>query len=78
MSTNKQHATLCIRDKPSLTTHVDYVNRYPSVLQTTSYNFQSTKTTGEIGVGVVKAQKRFPKNPAQHFADLAMINRNQK
>lgn len=73
MSTNKQHATLCIRDKPSLTTHVDYVNRYPSVLQTTSYNFPSTKTTAEICVGVVKAQKRFPKNPAQHFADLVMI-----
>lgn len=73
MSTNKQHATLCIRDKPSLTTHVDYVNRYPSVLQTTSYNFPSTKTTGEICVGVVKAQKLFPKNPAQHFADLVMV-----
>ena len=73
MSTNKQHATLCIRDKPSLTSHVDYVNRYPSVLQTTSYNFPSTKTTGEICVGVVKAQKRFPKNPAQHLADLVMV-----
>lgn len=73
MSTNKQHATLCLRDKPPLTTCVDYVNRYPSVLQTTSYNFPSTKTTGEICVGVVKAQKLFPKNPAQHFADLLMV-----
>ena len=73
MSTNKPHATLCIRDKPSLTTHVDYVNRYPSVLQTTSYNFQSTETTGEICVGVVKAQKRFLKNTSQHFADHVMI-----
>ncbi len=73
MATNMQHATLCIRDKPSLTTHVDYVNRYPSVLQTTSYNFPSSKTTGEICVGVVKAQKLFQKNPAQHFADLVMV-----
>ena len=70
MSTNK---TLCLRDEPPLTTCIDYVNRYPSVLQTTSYNFPRTRTTGEICVGVVKAQKLFPKNPAQHFADLGMI-----
>ncbi|CAB4038415.1 Chromatin modification-related YNG2 [Paramuricea clavata] len=73
MSTHKQHATLCLRDEPPLTTCVDYVNRYPSVLQTTSYNFPATETTGEVCVGVVKAQKLFPKNPAQHYADLTMV-----
>lgn len=28
---------------------------------------------GEICAGVVKAQKLFCKNPAQHFADLLMV-----
>jgi len=50
-------------DSPA-TTHTDYVNRYPSSLQTTSYNFTGTKNTQEVCVGVVKGAKIFPKNPA--------------
>ena len=38
-----------------MTTRTDYVNRYNSVLQTTSYNFTATGTTSEVCVGVVKA-----------------------
>ena len=52
---------------------MDYVNKYKSVLQTTSYNFTSTKTAGEMCAGIVKAQGLYPKNPAQHSADLKML-----
>ena len=31
---------------------MDYVNKYPSVLQRTSYNFTETATTGEMCAGV--------------------------
>lgn len=58
----------------TLTTYTEYMNRYPSILQTTSYNVTGTKTTSEVCVGVVKAAKVFPKNPAQHFADLEIIS----
>ena len=56
-----------------LTTHTDYVNKYQSTLQTSSYNFPSTTTTGELCAGVVKAVPMHQKNPAQHFADLQMV-----
>ena len=73
MSTHKQHASLRLKNDLPLTTRSDYVNRYPSVLQTTSYNFPATETTGEICAGAVKAQKLYNKNPAEHFADLMML-----
>ena len=57
-----------------LTTHTDYVNRYPSILQTTSYNFTSTKITKELCAGVVKGAKIYPKNQTQHYADLEMLS----
>lgn len=44
------------------------------MLQTTSYNFTGTATTSEICAGIVKVAKVFPKNPAQHFADLEMLS----
>lgn len=78
MATNKQHATLCVKGREHLTTRTDYVNKYPSTLQTTSYNFPSTKTTGEICGGVVKAPILFEKNPAQHFADLEMLENQEE
>lgn len=73
MTTHKQHGTLCLKNEVPLTTRTDYVNRYPSVLQTTSYNFPATDTTEEICAGVVKAQPLHCKNPAQHFEDLLMV-----
>ena len=72
--TNRQHRTPVVQGHDTLTTHTDYVNKYPSTLQTTSYNFSSTKTTGELCAGVVKAQAIYSKNPAQHYADLKMIS----
>ena len=51
------------------------MNRYPSVIQTTSYNFTGTETTPELCAGVVKAQPLFLKCPAQHVADLNMLQK---
>ena len=72
--TNHQlHRSPVVRSQPILTTHTDYVNNYPSLLQTTSYNFTRTHTMGEICYGVVKGADIFPKNPAQHFSYLKML-----
>ena len=73
LDTSTTHASPAVQNKDVLTTHTDYVNRHPSILQTTSYNFTGTKTTKEKCAGVVKAAKVFPKNPTQHFADLQML-----
>ena len=37
------------------------------------YYKHATRTTGELCAGVVKAHKTFPKNPAQHSADIKML-----
>ena len=73
MATHKSHATLCISGNEALTTRTDYVNSYPSVLQTTSYNFPVTATTGEICAGDVKAPGLFAKGPPQHMADFILL-----
>lgn len=77
MATHKLHATLCVKGSEHTTTRTDYVNKYASTLQTTSYNFPSTETTGEVCAGVVNAPFLYPKNAVQHFSDLQMIE-NQK
>lgn len=74
LTTHGKHGTPAVIGQDILTTHTDYVNRYPSLLQTTSYNFTGTKSTEEICAGVVKASKVFPKNPSQHYADLEMLS----
>ena len=61
LTTNSQHPSPVVQDKLIITTHTDYVNRYPSVLQTTSYNFAETPSSLEVCVGVVKGSKIFPK-----------------
>ena len=73
MATHRLHRTPALSEHKTLTTYTDYVNKYPSTIQTTSYNFTGTKTTKEICVGVVKATAVFPKNPTQHAADLKML-----
>jgi hypothetical protein len=78
MTTSKQHGTLCLKDNLPLTTRTDYVNPYPSVLQTTCYNFPATCTTGEVCAGVVKAKPLFNKNPAQHFADMLKLQEKEE
>ena len=72
-STHSEHATLCIAEEQPLTTKTDYVNSYPSTLQTTSYNFSGTETTSEVCAGIVKAVSLHSKNPAQHAHNLNVI-----
>ena len=73
LATHNKQGTLCIQDSVPLTTNEDYVNKYPSTLQTTSYNFSSTGTAAEICAGIVKAIPLHQKNPAQHVHDLNVI-----
>lgn len=70
---HKHSKTITATHKPALTTRTDFVNAYPSVLQTTSYLFMETETTKRACVGVVKAHYVFPKNATQHAADLDML-----
>jgi len=76
--TCQQYATPTVRGNESTTTRTDYVNKYTSTLQTTSYNFTGTQSTTEICAGVVKAPTTIhPKNPCQHAADLAMLEQQE-
>ena len=47
LATHMLHRTPVVEGREILTTHTDYVNSYPSILQTSSYNFTSTKATGD-------------------------------
>ena len=79
LTTCKQYAQPVVKGKDILTTRTDYVNKYPSTLQTTSYNFTGTDTTMEVCVGVVKAPSTIhPKNPCQHSADLDMLESKEE
>ncbi len=71
--THKQHSVLQNKLTPELTTRTDFVNRYSSVLQTTSYLLMETENTPVICICVVKPQKIIPKHPGQHSADLKMV-----
>ena len=75
MATCKQYTTPTVQGKDTVT---DYVNRYNSVLQTSSYNFTATGTTSEVCVGVVKAVPIHKKKPTQHFSDLSMLCEKEK
>ena len=63
LATHNKHATPVVAE--TLTTRTDYVNKYASILQTTSYNFAGSNTTGEMCAGIVKPAELFPKNPTQ-------------
>ena len=77
MATHKLHPTLCVKGRGHITTYTDYTTKYPSKIQTTSYNFPNTETTGEICCGVVKAPILHEKNAAQHFVDTKMIQEKE-
>ena len=74
ITTCKQYAHPTVQGCDVLTTRTDYVNKYPSVLQTTSYSFSMTKSTAAVCVGVIKAVPLHKKNPAQHYSDLLMLS----
>ena len=69
--THKGRGVHC--EEMETTTRVDYVNSYSSILQTTSYHIMESNTTPQACAGIVKAQYLYPKNPAQHAADLRML-----
>ena len=73
--THRQHSALSLSDDVEVTTRADYVNKYTSTLQVSSYMFLETETTPEVCFGTVKAHMHqlFPKSPAQHMADLRML-----
>lgn len=75
LTTHRLHRSPVVRGKEILTTRTDFVNSYPSLHQTTSYNFSATQTTGLLCAGVVKGSGVFPKNPAQHAADYDMLEK---
>lgn len=64
LTSHRQYPTPVVQGKKTLTKFTDYINRYPSVIQTTNYNFTGTDTTPELCAGVVKAQPCF--QSAQH------------
>lgn len=74
LTTHHQYTSPTVKGKA---THTDYVNRYPSVLPTTSYNFFSTDTTEEYCACIVKAQSLHCKNPTQHDADFTMLQQKE-
>ena len=61
LATHRLHHSPTVKGKELLTTRADYVNSYPSTLQTTSYLFSKTDTTGELCFGVVKGAGVYPK-----------------
>ena len=74
--TSKKKTVLCEKENPELTTHTDYLNKYSSILQTSSYMFLATNNTPLGCFGAVKPHILFPKNPSQHAADLEMFETN--
>ena len=73
ITTSKQYTTPVVYGHDVLTTRTDYVNRHPSLLQTTSYNFSRIMTTPEVCIGVVKVPGLHQKNSIQHYEDLCML-----
>jgi len=74
--THKQHPALSAT--PEITTRTNYVNKYSSILQTTSYLFPETETTAQSAAGVVKPHVVFPKNPAQHATDILYLEQKEE
>ena len=58
---HKHSKTITLTNRPALTTRTDFVNDYPSVIQTTSYLFMETDTSKQACVGVVKLHFTYPK-----------------
>ena len=73
MATHQLQKSPMVQKSQTIITYTDCVNRYKSILQTTPYNFTTTKTTTELCAGVVKAIGIYPKNPMQHMCDIEML-----
>ena len=73
MATHQLQKSPMVQGSQITITYTDYVNRYKSILQTTSYNLTKMKTTTELCAGVVKATGVYPKISMQHMCDLEML-----
>jgi len=73
MATHHLHKSPIVEGHETVTTYTDYVNPYTSILQTKSYHYLATETTGEVCAGVVKAAGVYPKNPSQHIRYVGRI-----
>ena len=71
--THKQNKVLSISASPEVTTRTDFVNKYSSILQVSSYLIMETENTSDVCAAVVKGQALFRKNAAQHLSDLTML-----
>ena len=76
--THKQYKAISDASKQEVTTRTDYVNKYASILQVTSYLVPATKTTPQYSAGIVKAHTVYPKDPLQHAADVVMLENEQE
>ena len=71
--THKQNKVLSISASPEVTTRTDFVNKYSSILQVSSYLIMEIENTSDVCAAVVKGQALFRKNAAQHMSDLTML-----
>lgn len=76
--THKQYKAISDANQQEVTTRTDYVNKYASILQVTSYLVPGTKTTPQYSAGIVKAHIVYPKDPSQHAADVVMLENEQE
>ena len=66
LATNNQHRTLVVDGKQTLTTHTDYLNKYPSTLQTMCYNFTGMARQESI-VHILSSLPRYFPNFLRRF-----------
>lgn len=59
LSTHRLHRNPVVRGHEILTTRTDFVNSYPSMLRTTSYNFTGAKSTTEMCAELSKEPESF-------------------
>ena len=65
--TYKKHKRIQLLVSQVLTKRTDYVNKYPSLLQTTKYKFLPTSSTPASCIGDVKPHVLHVKNPCLHW-----------
>ena len=73
--THSQHRVLSVEQE--ITTRTDFVNKYSSVLQTSTYLLMETDTSNERA-GIVKDHVSFGKNPSHHTSDLKFLKTTEE
>ena len=78
VASSNKCASVCVKSKVPLTTKTNYAQKYSCTLQTTSFNFTGSFDEGKLCASVVKGAAIHNKNPAQHAADLEIIQKLYK